>query len=166
MLTCWNLLRQKKQRLLVVERSSRQLQRVWDHKFWENSSVAVAGKRLHAESFQQKLQNKPVGRGETVSQTFLINHVEQLSVQTLCGSFWKSRRENLSDWRCVVVAGTRKITYYLNQWKLHRVWISNVSELLCWFETNVIGFETEICQGSWLPNPAIPRKIKKSTKKS
>ena len=40
----------------------------------------VARKRLRAESFQQNLRNKSVDRDETFSQTFLINHVEQLSV--------------------------------------------------------------------------------------
>ena len=32
--------------------------------------------RRQADSFQQNLQNKPVGREETILQTFLINHVE------------------------------------------------------------------------------------------
>ena len=41
-LTCWNLLRQKLQRLLLVERISRQLQRVWGDRLWENSWVVVA----------------------------------------------------------------------------------------------------------------------------
>ena len=36
----------------------------------------VARKRLQAESFQQDLQNKSVGREETFLQTFLTNHVE------------------------------------------------------------------------------------------
>ena len=36
----------------------------------------VAGKTVRAESFQQNLQNKSVGREETFLQTFLINHVE------------------------------------------------------------------------------------------
>ena len=31
--TCWTLLCQNLQRLLVVERISRQLQRVWEHRF-------------------------------------------------------------------------------------------------------------------------------------
>ena len=47
---------------------------------------------------------------------------------------------------------TRNLSYYLTWSKLHRVWISNGSEVLRWFETNVLGFETEICQGSWLRN--------------
>ena len=42
----------------------------------KNSLVVVAGKGLQAESFQQNLQNKSVGREETFSQTFLKNHVE------------------------------------------------------------------------------------------
>ena len=41
-----------------------------------NRWVVVAGKALQAASFQQNLQNKPVGREETFSPTFLINHVE------------------------------------------------------------------------------------------
>ena len=57
-LTCWILLRQKLQRLLVVERNSRQLQRVWEDRLRENSWVMVAGKGLQAESFQPNLQNK------------------------------------------------------------------------------------------------------------
>ena len=61
------------QRLLVVEGKSRQLRRVWEHRLWENSWVVVAGKRVPAESFQQNLQNKSVGREETFLETFLIN---------------------------------------------------------------------------------------------
>ena len=38
--------------------------------------VSVAGTGLRAESFQQNLQNKSVGREETILQTFLNNHVE------------------------------------------------------------------------------------------
>ena len=33
-------------------------------------------KKVQAESFQPKLQYKPVGQDETFLQTFLINHVE------------------------------------------------------------------------------------------
>ena len=36
----------------------------------------VAGHGVGAESFQQNLQNKSVGRGEIPLQTFLNNHVE------------------------------------------------------------------------------------------
>ena len=76
----------------VVERISRQLQRVW-----ENSRVVIARKDVQAESLQQNLQNKPVGREETFSQTFFINHVEQFSVTTFCGIFWKSWRGSPSS---------------------------------------------------------------------
>ena len=38
--------------------------------------VVVAGRRLRAESLQQNVQNKSVGRQETFLQTFLINHVD------------------------------------------------------------------------------------------
>ena len=69
-------MRQKLQRLLVVERNSRQLQRVWEDRLWENSWVVVAGKGLRAESFPLNLQNKSVGREETILQTILINIVD------------------------------------------------------------------------------------------
>ena len=57
----------------------------------------VPGKRVRAESFQQNLQNKSIGREETFLQTFLNNHVEYFSVPTFCGSFWKSWRESPSS---------------------------------------------------------------------
>ena len=50
-----------------------------------------AGKGLPAESFQQNLLNNPVGREETILQTFRVDHVkQQLSVPNFCGSVWKS----------------------------------------------------------------------------
>ena len=55
---------------------SRKLQRVWEDKLRENKCVVVAGKGVQAKSFNQKLQNKSVGREETFLQTFLINHIE------------------------------------------------------------------------------------------
>ena len=55
----------------------------------------VGRKRLPAESFQQNLQNKSVGREETFLQTFLVDHVrQQISVPTFCGSGWKFWRES------------------------------------------------------------------------
>ena len=67
----------------MVERISRQLQRVWEDRLWKNSWVRgtaggreVAKNGVRAESFQQNLRNKSVGRGETFLQTFLNNHVE------------------------------------------------------------------------------------------
>ena len=89
-LTCWTSLRQKLQRLLIVERISRQLQRLWDDRHWENSWVVLAGKKLQAESCQQNLKNQRVGREDTFLQTFLIIHVEQFPVPTFCGSLWKA----------------------------------------------------------------------------
>ena len=42
------------------------------------------------ESFQQNLLNNPVGREETILQTFLVDHVKQrLSEPTFCGSVWR-----------------------------------------------------------------------------
>ena len=57
-------------------KSSRQPQRVREDKLWESNWVVVAGKGVQAESFQQNLQNKPVGREETFSQALIINHIE------------------------------------------------------------------------------------------
>ena len=78
------------------KKNSRQLQRMWKDRVWENSRVVVTGRRLQAESLQQNLQNKPVGCEETFLQTILINRVEQLSVSNFCGSFWKPWRESPS----------------------------------------------------------------------
>ena len=154
MLTCLNLLCHKMQRLLVVERSSRKLQRMWVDRLWENNWVKGAadglelgGKRLREKSFQQNLQNKSVGGKETFLQTFLVDdHVkQQFSVPIFCGSVWRSWRESPNCWRCPVVAWTRILSNYLSWWKLHRVWILNASELLRWFETVFFGLEAQIC---------------------
>ena len=64
---------------------------------WEKDWVLLAERRVQAESFQQNLQNEPVGREETLLRTFLINHVEYFSVPTFCGSFWKLWNESPSS---------------------------------------------------------------------
>ena len=56
-----------------------------------------SGKRLQAGSFQQSLQNKPVGREETFLRAFLISHIEKFSLPTFCGKFWKPWREGPSN---------------------------------------------------------------------
>ena len=60
----------------VVDKISTQLQRDLEDKLRENSWVVVARKRVQTVSFQQNLQNEPVGREAKFLQTFLINHVE------------------------------------------------------------------------------------------
>ena len=117
-----------------------------------------ARRRLQAESFQENLQNKLVGREQTILQILLNNHVEQFSVPTFCGSFWKFFRESPSSWWCLVVPLTRNFSIYLSRSRLNSVWFSAGSELLCWFETKVLGFDTEICQRSWLRNIQYQRK--------
>ena len=127
----------------------------------KNIWVKGAGKRLQAESFQQNLLNNPVGCGETFLKTFLVDDVkQQLSVPTFCGSVWKSWRESPSSWRSLVITWTRNLSYYLTRWKLYRFWISNGSKLLRWFETDVLGFETKFCKGSWLGNLQYQRSEK------
>ena len=59
----------------MIEKISRQLQRVWEDKHCKKG-VLVAATDVQAELFQKILQNKPVAREETFSQTFLKNHVE------------------------------------------------------------------------------------------
>ena len=53
----------------------------------QQRKVAVELSR-QAESFQQNMQFKPVGRNETIRSTFFIDHVEEFLVPTFCGSFW------------------------------------------------------------------------------
>ena len=105
-----------------------------------------------------KICTKTVGCEETILQTFFIYHVEQFSITTFCGSSWKTWRESPSSWRCPVVSRTKNLFYYLNLTKLHGVWGSKPSEQLRWFETDVIGFENEVCQRWWLRNPKYQRK--------
>ena len=64
----------------MVQRMSRELQRVCRGRLRENNWVKVAGVGLKAESLQQNLQNKKVGREYTSLQTFIIKYVEQFSV--------------------------------------------------------------------------------------
>ena len=120
----------------VVERGGRKSFKTAAKSVGKNNWVKGSGKGLQAESFQQNLLNNPVGRKETFLQTFLVEHVkQQFSVPTFCGSVWKSWRESPNCWRCPVLAWTRNLSNYLTWWKLHRVWISNGSELLRRFET-------------------------------
>ena len=63
----------------------------------ENSWVVVAGRGLRAESFQQNLQYKSVGREDTFLHRFLIKHVELFSVPVFFGSFRKSWSESPSS---------------------------------------------------------------------
>ena len=118
----------------------------------ENFWAVVAWERVQAGPLQWNLKNEPVSREEIFSQTFLTNLVNSFSVWTFCYSFLKSWRESPSSGWYLVVSRTRDSTYYLTRWKVPRVWISNRSELLRWFETDVLGFETEVCQGPWLQN--------------
>ena len=131
---------------------SKQLRRVRGSTLWENSWKVIAGKGLPAVSFQQNVQSKTVDREEIFFKAILTNHVKQFPVLMFCGSFWKSRRESLSSWRSAVVPWTGVISYYLTRWKLHRVQLSNQSQLLRWFETDIFGFATEFCQVLWLWN--------------
>ena len=63
-----------------------------ESKLRKNNWVAEVNR---GKSFQQNLLNNPVGREETFSQTFLVNHVKkQFLVPNFCGSVWKSWRES------------------------------------------------------------------------
>ena len=138
--------------LVVVEKNSRQLQKVCEGKLSENSWEVVAGKKLQAQSFQQKLQNKPVVHEEISLQNFPTNHLKSVTVPIFFDSFGKSMWKNPSKWRCLVAPQTRIVNYYLTRWKLHKTWISNGLKLLRWYETDLLRIETEFCQRSWFRN--------------
>ena len=143
--------------LLAIEIFSSRLQRLWEDRHWENNSTkgAAGWKEVvnRGESFQQKLLNNPVGREETFLQTFLVDHVkQQFSVPTFFGSVGKSWRESSNCWWWPVVAWKRNLSNYLTGWKLHRVWISNGSQLVRWFEIVFFDIEAQICQRTWLRN--------------
>ena len=143
-----SLRRQRLERFSAVEKLSRRPESVWESKLWKNNWVAVVSTR---ESFQQNLLNNPVGRKETFLQTILVDHVNQkISVPAFCVSFWGSLTESRNCWLCVVLAWRRSLSNYLIWWKLHSAWISNGSEVLCWFETVFFGIESQIIQTTLL----------------
>ena len=125
----------------------------------------VLGKRVPAESFQQNLPNKPVGHVETFWQTFLVIHVKQFWVPSFSDGFWEPWRVSPTSWRCFVVPWTRNLLNYLTWWKLHRVWISNGSDLLRWFESDILAFEPEISRGLQLLNLQYQKSKKRSLKR-
>ena len=74
-LSLWKLLRRNLQRFLVLERISKQQQKLWENELWGLNWLVLAGKRLHGESIQQNLQNNPVDRGDSFP-TIPTNHVK------------------------------------------------------------------------------------------
>ena len=85
-------------------------------------------------------------------QTFPNIHVGHFLLPYFRGSLRISWRESPSSWRCLAIPRTITKSHYLTPWKLQRVWISNSSELIYWFERDVLDFGTKICHGSWLRN--------------
>ena len=95
---CWN-----KKVFCSWEKLSTARQRVWEKKYWDNSWVVVVSR---GESFQQKLQNEPVGHVEICLQKILVNHVKHF----FCG-LWKPWRESPSSWHRFVVPWTRNLCH-------------------------------------------------------
>ena len=151
-LTCWDLLCEKVQMLLVVEKKSRQLHRVSEEKLWENKLGSGSRKKCASRVIPTKSAKQISRSRRDISSNFSQYSCRVIFGTNLLCSFWKSWRESPSSWRCFVVSWTSNLSYYLTRWKLHRVWISNASELLRWFETDVFDCETETCQRSWLRN--------------
>ena len=132
--------------------------------------------KISAKSVQKQPSRKQLGNGNrksTASRVIPKKSAKQTSRSggdistkisiSSCGEFFGTNllwqflqvlEGSLSSWRCLVVPRTKFLSYYLTRWKrkLHRTWISNGSEVLRWFETNVFGFETEIFQESRLRN--------------
>ena len=154
-LTCGNWLRQVLQWLWVVKKWRDAANSVTKH--W----AVAAGSGREPESLQQNPQIRKVGREETIWRKLRFLQVEHFSAPNVCDSSWESRRDSPNNWRCLGVPQTRIRYYYFTRWRLFRVWISNVSELLRWFEACVPGFKTEICQGSFLRNSNYQRSKKK-----
>ena len=81
------------------------------------------------------------------------------NLSIMSSNFWNQPFVSVSlksyspkSWQCLVVSRTRNLFHNLTRWQLHRVWFSNGWELLRSFETDVLGFQTEICQRFWLRN--------------
>ena len=136
-----------------------------DDRFLENSCLVVAGKGLKADSFRRNLQNKPVGREETFSQTLLMNHFQQYWVPTFCGSFWKSLRlvpvvDGVLSSREQEICPTTSLDGNCREIKFHTNRNHHIDL------RHVPGFETEICQGSWLQNIQYQNKEKRTERRS
>ena len=109
-LTCWTLQHKILQKLVVMERTSGQQQRVCEG----NKCVAIATNIMPAQLFQQNMQNKPVGHRETFLQRFFIKCVKFLLVPTFCGSYWKSWKKTPSCWRCLAFAGLKGLSNHFS----------------------------------------------------
>ena len=90
---------------------------------------------------------------------FMSSNFRDRPLLAVSGKSWK---ESPSSWQCLVVPGAKNLSGWLTGWKLHRVRISKGSEVLHWSETEVLGFEIETCQGSWLRNTQQQRSIKRA----
>ena len=91
------------------------------------------------------------------SRRDIFTNISHYSCRVIFGTnllwqFLEILEEIPSSWRSLVVPWPRNLSYYLTWWKLHVIWISNGSKLWRWFETDLLGFETETCKGSWLRN--------------
>ena len=113
-------------------------------------------KLLASGSKQRKIISIKSTKQFSWSRRDVFSNIYRWSCQTtIFGTdlLWQ-RLETLEEspncWRCPFPAWTRKISNYLTWWKLHRVWISNGSELLRWVETVFFGIEAQICQRTWL----------------
>ena len=85
-LSCWYLLDRKLHRLLVLENSSNQLQRLWKHQLREISLVVVAGSGIQARP--KNLLSNSVRCHEKFLNSFTKNHVKPFSLKKFDGCFW------------------------------------------------------------------------------
>ena len=112
------------------------------------------------------LSRMNITRNETTcSLTHLWNSTIWILLQSL-SSFLPNKTSSFkkvfsTSWRGPVVPRLWNKSYYLTRWKLNQVSISFRSKLPCWFDTDAIGFETDVCRGLWLRNLQYQRSRKK-----
>ena len=137
-----------KHKLLVVEKNGRQLQRVWEDKFWENNWVMVAGKKgqqSHSNKFcktNQSIENRPFHKLFSIFMLSNFRYQSFVAVSRSLGGKVLVVDNVLSS------HGTRNLSYYLTWLKLYKVWISSGSELERWFETDTLGLKMKFVKDS------------------
>ena len=151
-LPCQKLQPQRLQRLLVVEKTVRGQQRAWEDKVRRKSWAVVAIKILQAESIQQNLQKKWVGREESFLQMFLTNLVIKTPIPLSCDIFWKSWRKMFFVHN--VLSSLEREFYPTNTLDENCIWFknSNGSDSSPWFKRVLLGSEIQYHLRSWLQN--------------
>ena len=121
--------------------------RVGCNRNWRECQLTSGSrKRISSSFFQEKLQVHSINCCELFFKFFWRIMSNKLWYQLLW-QFQETVERSPCSWRRFVIPRTRKFFYYLTLWKLLRAGFLSRSELLGWFETELLGFGNGIDQG-------------------